>query len=68
MKNPESKFSNQLPTLTGCLIASATVKREVSRTSDGFPSLASMYRPATPVAFRAEYTPTAKRVSPATWC
>lgn len=44
----------ELATLIGCFIASPTVNREVSRTSDGFPSLASMYRPATAVAFRAE--------------
>lgn len=29
-------------TLTGCLMASPTVNRDVSRTNDGFPSLASM--------------------------
>lgn len=41
-------------TLTGCLMASITVMRDVSLTRDGFPSRASMYLPATPVAFLAE--------------
>lgn len=41
-------------TCTGCLRASSTVMRDVSLTRDGFPSRASMYRPATDVAFLAE--------------
>lgn len=41
-------------TCSGCLSASSTVMREVSLTRDGFPSRASMYRPATDVAFLAE--------------
>lgn len=41
-------------TCMGCLSASSTVMRDVSRTRDGFPSLASKYRPATDVAFLAE--------------
>lgn len=41
-------------TFTGCLTASITVMRDVSLTRDGFPRRASMYLPATPVAFLAE--------------
>ena len=41
-------------TCMGCLSAYSTVMRDVSRTRDGFPSRASMYRPATDVAFLAE--------------
>lgn len=41
-------------TCMGCLRASSTVMRDVSRTRDGFPSRDSKYRPATDVAFLAE--------------
>jgi hypothetical protein len=41
-------------TWTGCLSASNTEMREVSLTRDGFPNRASIYRPATAVAFLAE--------------
>lgn len=41
-------------TCSGCLKASSAVIREVSLTREGFPSRASMYRPATDVAFLAE--------------
>lgn len=41
-------------TLMGCFSASSTVMREVSLTREGLPKRASMYRPATAVAFLAE--------------
>lgn len=41
-------------TWMGCLSASSTEIREVSLTRDGFPNRASIYRPATEVAFLAE--------------
>ena len=41
-------------TWMGCRSASSTVMRDVSLTRDGFPSRASMKRPATSVAFLAE--------------
>lgn len=52
----DQSLATARPTVTcrGCRRASSTVKREVSLTRDGFPSLASMYRPATDVAFLAE--------------
>lgn len=45
---------SQALTCRGCRSASSSEMREVSRTRDGFPSRASMYRPATSVAFLAE--------------
>uniref|UniRef100_A0A6B0V1X0 Putative secreted protein n=1 Tax=Ixodes ricinus TaxID=34613 RepID=A0A6B0V1X0_IXORI len=51
--------------LMGCLRASMTVSREVSLTSEGLPSRISMYLAATPVPSLAEYTPRARRVTPA---
>ena len=48
----------------GCLNASKTENRDVSRTSEGLPNLDSMYRAVTPVAPLAEYTPNANKDTP----
>jgi len=57
-------LSRRLTVTIGCFNASRKVNLDVSRTSTGFPNLASMNLAVTPMAFFDVYTPAATSVTP----